>query len=157
MALWMWLKYNFKHPLPLTMLAGPAGNCNLGMFVRPSFVIPELFCFHCHPLGWCSKMDNYTFSAQQFEALQHTAGRHGDNLHNTRQEIQELTRNIQRLRSEIEHVKKQVWSVQERITIQSPWEIQVTLWVLNSPLQRERISKRELVQNLILRTWGAYF
>uniref|UniRef100_A0A8C6XBV7 IF rod domain-containing protein n=1 Tax=Naja naja TaxID=35670 RepID=A0A8C6XBV7_NAJNA len=51
----------------------------------------------------------------QFEALQHTAGRHGDNLRNTRQEIQELTRNIQRLRSEIEHVKKQCVKLQSDI------------------------------------------
>uniref|UniRef100_A0A8C8E491 IF rod domain-containing protein n=1 Tax=Otus sunia TaxID=257818 RepID=A0A8C8E491_9STRI len=40
--------------------------------------------------------------------LQSTAGRHGDSLRNTKIEIQELTRNIQRLRAEIENVKKQV-------------------------------------------------
>ncbi|KAM3845863.1 keratin, type II cytoskeletal 7-like [Vipera latastei] len=51
----------------------------------------------------------------QYEALQNTAGRHGDNLRNTRQEIQELTRNIQRLHSEIEHVKKQVAKFQSDI------------------------------------------
>lgn len=117
MALWMWLSYNFKRPLPLTVLAGPAGNCNLGMLVGPSFAIPELFCFHCHPLSGFSRMENYTFSALQYEALQNTAGRHGDNLRNTRQEIQELTRNVQRLHSEIEHVKKQVWNVEGRIII----------------------------------------
>ncbi|NWQ72434.1 K2C5 protein, partial [Neopipo cinnamomea] len=43
----------------------------------------------------------------QYEQLQSTAGRHGDNLRNTKMEIQELTRNIQRLRAEIENVKKQ--------------------------------------------------
>lgn len=44
----------------------------------------------------------------QYEELQSTAGRHGDSLRNTKMEIQELTRNIQRLRAEIENVKKQV-------------------------------------------------
>ncbi|NXL54642.1 K2C5 protein, partial [Podilymbus podiceps] len=43
----------------------------------------------------------------QYEQLQSTAGRHGDSLRNTKIEIQELTRNIQRLRAEIENVKKQ--------------------------------------------------
>ncbi len=38
-----------------------------------------------------------------------TAGRHGDDLRNTRQEISEINRMVQRLRSEIDHVKKQVW------------------------------------------------
>lgn len=44
----------------------------------------------------------------QYEELQSTAGRHGDSLRNTKIEIQELTRNVQRLRAEIESVKKQV-------------------------------------------------
>ncbi|NWX10946.1 K2C5 protein, partial [Caloenas nicobarica] len=48
-------------------------------------------------LSWC----------HQYEQLQNTAGRHGDNLRNTKIEIQELSRNIQRLRAEIENVKKQ--------------------------------------------------
>ena len=45
---------------------------------------------------------------RQYEELQNTAGRHGDSLRNTKIEIQELTRNVQRLRAEIENVKKQV-------------------------------------------------
>ena len=44
----------------------------------------------------------------QYEQLQSTAGMHGDSLRNTKIEIQELTRNIQRLRAEIDSVKKQV-------------------------------------------------
>lgn len=44
----------------------------------------------------------------QFQELQLAAGRHGDDLKHTRNEISELTRLIQRLRSEIESVKKQV-------------------------------------------------
>lgn len=47
-------------------------------------------------------------SALQYEELQVTAGRHGDDLRNTKQEIAEINRMIQRLRSEIDHVKKQV-------------------------------------------------
>lgn len=42
------------------------------------------------------------------EELRVTAGRHGDDLRNTKQEISEINRVIQRLRSEIDHVKKQV-------------------------------------------------
>ena len=37
-----------------------------------------------------------------------TAGQHCDNLRNTRNEISELTRLIQRLKAEIEHAKAQV-------------------------------------------------
>lgn len=46
--------------------------------------------------------------APQFQELQLAAGRHGDDLKNTKNEISELTRLIQRIRSEIENVKKQV-------------------------------------------------
>ena len=48
-------------------------------------------------------------SGSQYEELRVTAGRHGDDLRNTKQEISEINRVIQRLRSEIDHVKKQVW------------------------------------------------
>lgn len=44
----------------------------------------------------------------QFQELQLAAGRHGDDLKHTKNEISELTRLTQRLRSEIENVKKQV-------------------------------------------------
>uniref|UniRef100_A0A8D2M9I1 IF rod domain-containing protein n=1 Tax=Zonotrichia albicollis TaxID=44394 RepID=A0A8D2M9I1_ZONAL len=42
-------------------------------------------------------------------------GRHGDNLRNTKIEIQELSRNVQRLRTEIENVKKQNHHLQSAI------------------------------------------
>uniref|UniRef100_A0A8C3KLH4 Keratin 76 n=1 Tax=Calidris pygmaea TaxID=425635 RepID=A0A8C3KLH4_9CHAR len=45
-----------------------------------------------------------------YQKLQTTAGRHGDNLRNTKVEIQELSRNVQRLRAEIENAKKQLQS-----------------------------------------------
>lgn len=44
----------------------------------------------------------------QYEELQVTAGRHGDDLRNTKHEISELNRVIQRLRNEIDNVKRQV-------------------------------------------------
>lgn len=44
----------------------------------------------------------------QYEELQVNAGKHGDSLRDTKAEISELTRTIQRLRAEIENVKKQV-------------------------------------------------
>nr|XP_051701477.1 keratin, type II cytoskeletal 5 isoform X4 [Oryctolagus cuniculus] len=51
----------------------------------------------------------------KYEELQVTAGRHGDDLRNTKQEIAEINRMIQRLRSEIDHVKKQCASLQAAI------------------------------------------
>lgn len=47
-------------------------------------------------------------SVLQLGELQTTAGRHGDDLKSTKSEISELNRLIQRLRAEIENVKKQV-------------------------------------------------
>lgn len=44
----------------------------------------------------------------QYEEMRVTAGQHCDNLRNTRDEINELTRLIQRLKTEIEHSKAQV-------------------------------------------------
>ncbi|XP_027766707.1 keratin, type II cytoskeletal 5-like, partial [Empidonax traillii] len=55
-----------------------------------------------------SRAEAEAWYQSQYEQLQSTAGRHGDNLRNTKLEIQELTRNVQRLRVEIENVKKQV-------------------------------------------------
>lgn len=44
----------------------------------------------------------------QFQELQATAGRHGEDLRSTKTEISELNRAIQRLQAEIENVKAQV-------------------------------------------------
>ncbi|NXI52289.1 K2C75 protein, partial [Chloroceryle aenea] len=54
-----------------------------------------------------SRAEAEAWYQSRYEELQSTAGRHGDNLRNTKIEIQELTRNVQRLRAEIETVKKQ--------------------------------------------------
>lgn len=51
---------------------------------------------HCH------------FFGLQYEELQVTAGKHGDNLRDTKNEISELTRTVQRLQSEVDAAKKQV-------------------------------------------------
>lgn len=48
------------------------------------------------------------FCTYQYEELQATAGRHGDDLRDTKQMIVELNRQVQRLRGEIESVKRQV-------------------------------------------------
>lgn len=50
----------------------------------------------------------------QYEEMRVTAGQHCDNLRNTRDEINELTRLIQRLKAEIEHAKAQVGKGEER-------------------------------------------
>uniref|UniRef100_A0A8C5MMT6 Keratin, type II cytoskeletal I n=1 Tax=Leptobrachium leishanense TaxID=445787 RepID=A0A8C5MMT6_9ANUR len=44
----------------------------------------------------------------QFQQLQAVAGQHGDSIKNTKYELQELNRLIQRMKSEIESVKKQI-------------------------------------------------
>ncbi|XP_032060637.1 keratin, type II cytoskeletal 6C-like [Aythya fuligula] len=62
-----------------------------------------------------SRAEAEAWYQSRYEELQSTAGRHGDSLRNTKIEIQELTRNIQRLRAEIENVKKQVGQLQAAI------------------------------------------
>lgn len=66
--------------------------------------------FWAHPLSpW-----NILLSLRQYEEMRVTAGQHCDNLRNTRNEINELTRLIQRLKAEIEHAKAQVGKGKER-------------------------------------------
>nr|XP_002195031.4 keratin, type II cytoskeletal 6A-like [Taeniopygia guttata] len=63
-----------------------------------------------------SRAEAESWYQSRYEELQATAGRHGDDLRNTKQEISELNRHIQRLRSEIDSVKKQVTALQTAIT-----------------------------------------
>ncbi|NWH28516.1 K2C75 protein, partial [Grus americana] len=51
----------------------------------------------------------------KFEELQATAGKHGDDLRNTKGEISELNRLIQRIRSEIENMRNQCVTLQTAI------------------------------------------
>ncbi|KFO21258.1 keratin, type II cytoskeletal 79 [Fukomys damarensis] len=51
----------------------------------------------------------------KYEELQVTAGKHGDNLRDTKNEIAELTRTIQRLQSEVDSAKKQCQQLQAAI------------------------------------------
>lgn len=53
-------------------------------------------------------------SSSQYEELQRSAGQHGDDLRTTRMEISELNRAMQRLRSEIDNLKKQVGQSSQR-------------------------------------------
>ncbi|XP_068777527.1 keratin, type II cytoskeletal 6A-like [Struthio camelus] len=62
-----------------------------------------------------SRAEAEAWYQSRYEELQSTAGRHGDSLRNTKIEIQELTRNVQRLRTEIENVKKQNQQLQAAI------------------------------------------
>nr|XP_008537346.1 PREDICTED: LOW QUALITY PROTEIN: keratin, type II cytoskeletal 1 [Equus przewalskii] len=55
-----------------------------------------------------SKAEAEALYQSKYEELQITAGSHGDSLKSTKMEISELNRVIQRLRSEIDSVKKQV-------------------------------------------------
>ncbi|NXC89626.1 K2C75 protein, partial [Cercotrichas coryphoeus] len=62
-----------------------------------------------------SRAEAESWYQSRYEELQATAGRHGDDLRNTKQEISELNRHVQRLRSEIDSVKKQVAGLQTAI------------------------------------------
>uniref|UniRef100_A0A8C0L851 Keratin, type II cytoskeletal 6A-like n=1 Tax=Canis lupus dingo TaxID=286419 RepID=A0A8C0L851_CANLU len=62
-----------------------------------------------------SRAEAESWYQSKYEELQVSAGRHGDDLRNTKQEIAEINRMIQRLRSEIDHVKKQCTNLQSAI------------------------------------------
>ncbi|CAK7298866.1 Keratin, type II cuticular Hb4 [Vulpes lagopus] len=55
----------------------------------------------------CSRADAEAWYQTKYEEMRVTASQHCDNLRNTRDEINELTRLIQRLKAEIEHAKSQ--------------------------------------------------
>ncbi|KAM5182423.1 keratin, type II cytoskeletal 5-like [Mantella aurantiaca] len=62
-----------------------------------------------------SRQEAETWYQSKYEELQVSAGRHGDDLKNTKTEIAELNRLINRLRSEIDSVKKQCSKLQTAI------------------------------------------
>nr|XP_020821954.1 keratin, type II cytoskeletal 1b-like [Phascolarctos cinereus] len=63
-----------------------------------------------------SKAETEAMYQDKYQELQITAGRHDDDLKNTKMEISELNRIIQRLQSEIGNVKKQIGQVQSLIS-----------------------------------------
>ncbi|XP_053146437.1 keratin, type II cytoskeletal 5-like isoform X1 [Hemicordylus capensis] len=62
-----------------------------------------------------SRAEAESWYQSKYEELQLSAGRHGDDLRNTRIEISEMNRMIQRLHSEIDNVKKQCANLQTAI------------------------------------------
>ncbi|XP_061470891.1 keratin, type II cytoskeletal 5-like [Rhineura floridana] len=62
-----------------------------------------------------SRTEAESWYQTKYEELQVSAGRHGDDLRNTKTEITELNRVIQRLRSEIDALKKQCANLQAAI------------------------------------------
>ncbi|XP_025912284.1 keratin, type II cytoskeletal 4-like [Apteryx rowi] len=62
-----------------------------------------------------SQMEAECWYQCKYEELQATAGKHGDSLKDTKTEISELNRMIQRIRAEIENVKKQCETLQASI------------------------------------------
>ncbi|NWU73540.1 K2C75 protein, partial [Pterocles burchelli] len=63
-----------------------------------------------------SRLEAESWYQSKYEELQATAGQHGDSLRDTKTEISELNRTIQRIRAEIESVKKQCETLQSSIT-----------------------------------------
>ncbi|NXA43343.1 K2C4 protein, partial [Eudromia elegans] len=62
-----------------------------------------------------SRLEAESWYQCKYEELQATAGKHGDSLKDTKTEIAELNRMIQRIRAEIENVKKQCEALQTSI------------------------------------------
>uniref|UniRef100_A0A8C3KRE3 IF rod domain-containing protein n=1 Tax=Calidris pygmaea TaxID=425635 RepID=A0A8C3KRE3_9CHAR len=62
-----------------------------------------------------SRVEAESWYRCKYEELQATAGKHGDSLKDTKAEISELNRMIQRIRGEIESVKKQCETLQSSI------------------------------------------
>ncbi|XP_050770124.1 keratin, type II cytoskeletal 4-like [Gymnogyps californianus] len=62
-----------------------------------------------------SRVEAESWYRCKYEELQATAGKHGDSLKDTKVEISELNRVIQRIRTEIESVKKQCETLQSSI------------------------------------------
>ncbi|XP_063997765.1 keratin, type II cytoskeletal 5-like [Pogoniulus pusillus] len=62
-----------------------------------------------------SRAEAEAWYQNKYEELQVSAGRHGDDLRNTKMEISEINRVVQRLRNEIESVKKQCANLQAAI------------------------------------------
>ncbi|NXD18338.1 K2C75 protein, partial [Nothocercus nigrocapillus] len=62
-----------------------------------------------------SHLEAESWYQYKYEELQATAGKHGDSLKDTKIEIAELNRMIQRIRAEIENVKKQCEALQASI------------------------------------------
>ncbi|XP_069509754.1 keratin, type II cytoskeletal cochleal-like [Ambystoma mexicanum] len=63
-----------------------------------------------------SRVEAESWYQTKYEEMQISAGRHGDDIHNTKTEITELNRAILRLRSDIENVKKQQSKLQAAIS-----------------------------------------
>ncbi|XP_054983228.1 keratin, type II cytoskeletal 1 [Sorex araneus] len=63
-----------------------------------------------------SKVEAEALYQTKYEELQITADKHGDNLKTTKMEISELNRVAQRIRAEIESVKKQISGLQQSIS-----------------------------------------
>uniref|UniRef100_A0A670HKS2 IF rod domain-containing protein n=1 Tax=Podarcis muralis TaxID=64176 RepID=A0A670HKS2_PODMU len=55
-----------------------------------------------------SRIEAESWYQSKYEALQASAGKHGDDLRNTKNEIAEINRTILRMQAEIENVKNQV-------------------------------------------------
>uniref|UniRef100_A0A8C6X982 IF rod domain-containing protein n=1 Tax=Naja naja TaxID=35670 RepID=A0A8C6X982_NAJNA len=62
-----------------------------------------------------SRTEAEAWYQSKYEELQDTAGRHSDDVRNAKHEISELNRHVQRLKAEIENVKKQCVNLKGKI------------------------------------------
>ncbi|OCT95930.1 keratin, type II cytoskeletal 1 [Xenopus laevis] len=78
-------------------------------------IIAEVKCQY-EEIANKSKAEAEAACAMKFQQLQATAGQHGDRVKSSKTEIADLNRMIQRLKAEIENVKKQCANLQISIT-----------------------------------------
>ncbi|XP_027632467.1 keratin, type II cytoskeletal 2 oral [Tupaia chinensis] len=94
-----------------------------------------------------SKAEAEALYQSKLGELQTTAGRHGDDLRNTKTEISELNRMIQRLRAEIESVKKQNANLQTAIA-DAEQRGEVALKDANAKLQDLKVALQQAKEDL---------
>lgn len=75
------------------------------------------------------KKDIMPYPLWQFKELQASAGQQGDVLRNSKNEISELNRKLQRLRAEIENVKKQVNLCKRWMSLSSLEPVETFLYI----------------------------
>uniref|UniRef100_F7G575 IF rod domain-containing protein n=1 Tax=Ornithorhynchus anatinus TaxID=9258 RepID=F7G575_ORNAN len=85
-----------------------------------------------------SKAEAEALYQYKYQELQVSVGKHGDDLKVVKTEISELNRTIQRLRAEIEHVKKQVSPAAEQRGERTVKDAQAKLVELEEALQMAR-------------------
>ncbi|XP_040195268.1 keratin, type II cytoskeletal 4-like [Rana temporaria] len=87
-----------------------------------------------------SKAETQGLFDLKYQQLQATAGKQGDNLKNTKSEIAEINRMIQRMTSEIENGKKQIAALQKKLA-----DLEAASQKANEDLTRQKRDYQEVL------------